>query len=332
MQPLVSILIPCYNAEKWLTATLQSALAQTWPHQEIIVVDDGSTDQSLAIAQSFASKTVQVISQLNRGASAARNRALQVAQGDLLQYLDADDLLSPTKIEAQVRLLQAQPPECLALCSTIHFQDGQEPDTGIFHDGLPFYADSDQPLDWLIRLLGGDGEGAMVHPAAWLTPRTVAARAGDWNETLTVDDDGEYFARVILASQGIRRVGSVVSYYRKQGGSSLSGAQTAAHCWSGLQAIDLKAEQILARTTPANSARAKRALARCYLEWAVWVYPRYPAITEVALQRIRALGVAMPRPQFGSWRGEWLSRLLGWQLTRRASTFYHQWSSQWMSL
>ncbi len=95
MKPLVSILIPCYNAEAWLAQTLESALAQTWSPTEIIVVDDGSKDRSLEIAKAFEPRGVKVISQHNQGASAARNRAFQESQGDFIQYLDADDLLAP---------------------------------------------------------------------------------------------------------------------------------------------------------------------------------------------------------------------------------------------
>lgn len=105
MNSLVSILIPCYNAEPWLAETLESALQQTWKNTEIIVVDDGSSDGSLAVAKKFESNGVKVISQTNKGASAARNRALQEAQGDFIQYLDADDLLAPDKIERQMQLL-----------------------------------------------------------------------------------------------------------------------------------------------------------------------------------------------------------------------------------
>ena len=67
MSPLVSILIPAYNAERWIADTIRSAQAQTWPRKEIIVVDDGSTDQTLSIARKFASKEVSVVSQENRG-------------------------------------------------------------------------------------------------------------------------------------------------------------------------------------------------------------------------------------------------------------------------
>src|SRR5438067_12061163 len=98
MTPLVSILIPAYNAELWIAETIRSALAQNWPRKEIIIVDDGSTDQTLSIARQFASKTVSVIAQKNQGAAAARNKAFQLCQADYIHWLDADDLLSPDKV------------------------------------------------------------------------------------------------------------------------------------------------------------------------------------------------------------------------------------------
>src|SRR5262245_15362018 len=93
MTPLVSVLIPAYNAESWIADTIQSALAQTWPCKEVVVVDDGSTDGTLAVARRFASKNVLVVTQENQGAAAARNRAFSLCQGDYVQWLDADDLL-----------------------------------------------------------------------------------------------------------------------------------------------------------------------------------------------------------------------------------------------
>jgi glycosyltransferase involved in cell wall biosynthesis len=102
MAELVSILIPSYNSEKWVSATIESALSQTWAKKEIVIVDDGSTDKSLQIAKKYESKLVKVITQKNGGAAVARNKALEYAQGDYIQWLDADDLLAPDKIEKQL--------------------------------------------------------------------------------------------------------------------------------------------------------------------------------------------------------------------------------------
>ena len=102
MQPLVSILIPAYNAEQWIGDTLRSAVAQTWPRKEIIVVDDGSRDGTLAAARKFEGKEFLVTTQQNQGAAATRNRAFSLCQGDFIQWLDANDLLAPDKIERQM--------------------------------------------------------------------------------------------------------------------------------------------------------------------------------------------------------------------------------------
>src|SRR5580692_7261445 len=97
---LVSILIPCFNAEKWVAQAIESALAQTWPKKEVFVVDDGSTDASLEIIRHFDGR-VRWETGPNRGGGAARNRLLQLAGGEWLQYLDADDFLLPQKLERQ---------------------------------------------------------------------------------------------------------------------------------------------------------------------------------------------------------------------------------------
>src|SRR5438876_760555 len=106
MKPLVSILIPAYNAEEWIADTIRSAIGQTCPRKEIIVVDDGSSDRTAEVAQRFASKEVTVVSIQNQGAAAARNHALRLSQGDYIQWLDADDLLAPDKVERQLALLE----------------------------------------------------------------------------------------------------------------------------------------------------------------------------------------------------------------------------------
>ena len=103
MRALVSILIPAYNAERWIASTIESAIAQTWPHKEIILVDDGSTDGTLAVARQFESQGVRVVTQSNQGAAAARNKAFSLSRGDYIQWLDADDLLSTDKIAHQMR-------------------------------------------------------------------------------------------------------------------------------------------------------------------------------------------------------------------------------------
>ena len=99
--PAVSVVVPCFNAAPFLRESVGSALAQTRPPLEVIVVDDGSTDDSAAVASAMGA-SVRVIRQDNRGESAARNRAIDAARGDWIAFLDADDVWRPTKLERQV--------------------------------------------------------------------------------------------------------------------------------------------------------------------------------------------------------------------------------------
>jgi glycosyltransferase involved in cell wall biosynthesis len=107
MRTLVSILIPCYNAERWLSQAIKSALGQTWSEKEVIVVDDGSTDRSLEIIREFESR-IRWETRANHGGNAARNRLLELARGEWVQYLDADDYLLADKIARQMLFVSAQ--------------------------------------------------------------------------------------------------------------------------------------------------------------------------------------------------------------------------------
>lgn len=101
MVPLVSIVIPCYNAEQYVGEAIASALDQTYPNKEVIVIDDGSTDGSLEVIRSFGDR-IRWETGPNRGGCAARNRGIELARGEIIQFLDADDLLYPAKLERQV--------------------------------------------------------------------------------------------------------------------------------------------------------------------------------------------------------------------------------------
>lgn len=106
--PLVSILIPSYNAERWLAESIASAVGQSYPDVEVVVVDDGSTDGSVRVARSFEGRGVRVFEQANSGACAARNAALERSGGAYVKFLDADDVLLPGAVAAQVAALEGE--------------------------------------------------------------------------------------------------------------------------------------------------------------------------------------------------------------------------------
>jgi glycosyltransferase involved in cell wall biosynthesis len=208
MQPLVSILIPAYNAEEWISQTLESAIAQTWPRKEIIVVDDGSRDRTAELARRFTSKGVVVVSKENEGAAATRNHALRLSQGDYIQWLDADDLLAPDKIERQLLTLRENDSRRILLSSAwarfyYRTYSAKFKPTFLWQDL--------SPGEWL---LGSMSEGLYMQTATWLTSRELTEAAGSWDTRLISDDDVEYFCRVLLASQGTRFVAESRVFYR----------------------------------------------------------------------------------------------------------------------
>ena len=147
MSPTVSIIVPIFNAEKHLRETIASVIHQTWKNWEMILIDDGSTDNSFEVASSYASARIKVLRQENAGASCARNHGLRLALGDYIQFLYADDLLSPQKIEHQITQLKQNEPVTTASCAWGRFKDA--PSQAIF---IPdeLWADFN-PVEFLIK-------------------------------------------------------------------------------------------------------------------------------------------------------------------------------------
>ncbi len=304
-QALVSILIPCYDAAPWLAATLESALSQTWPCCEIIFVDDGSRDDSLAIARTFTARGVTIVAQPNRGASAARNHGLRLARGDFIQFLDADDLLAPDKIAHQLSAL-ALHPEHIASCRWARFQTDP---------GVAEFADDDlacdfSPVDFLVL---HTRDARMMHPASWLVPRAVADRAGPWDERLSLNDDGEYFARVLLASAGIICAPNTRTYYR----SGLSGSLSHRRSSHAFESLALSVESVAKHLRDAeDSPRVHRALAEYWQRLEYEIYPNEPKLCRFAAAQARAFGGASRPPKMGP-AERLAARFIGWRLTRR---------------
>jgi len=313
--PLVSIIIPAYNSEKYLADCIRSAIAQTWQHKEIIVVDDGSTDNSLHIARGFEADHVRVLAQENAGASAARNAGLRAAQGEYIQFLDADDLISPDKIAAQVNCLQGSSNQ-LAICKTVHFNNGEDPGQGKESKDW-FYTDHQDPVDFLIKLYAGKdtlpGYGGMVAVHSWLTPRNLIEKAGPWDESISLDDDGEFFSRVVLASEGIKFSPTGFNYYRKFDDRQNQSAQKSKRAMeSAVTAIDLKRDHLKAKTT---DPMVDRVFAKHYWWTGVLAYPQFKSLSGYCIKKAKQLGYSGEK-YVGGRSGHLLAALLGWKAAR----------------
>jgi glycosyltransferase involved in cell wall biosynthesis len=308
MKPLVSIVVPCYNAAPWVAAAIESALAQTWPEIEVIAVNDGSVDDSIGVLRRFEGPRVRILDQPNRGASAARNAGMRAATGKYIQFLDADDLLTPDKVARQVLLLEARGAGVVGTARWARFQG--DPAAAVVTDS-PLFRDLD-PIEFLLLLTSG---GHMMHPAAWLVPSDIAKSAGPWDETLTLNDDGEYFARVILKARQIAHSPGALALYRSGLPSSLSGRRDRKALDSLYQSCDLVATHLAGAE---DSPRVRGALADYFQRLAYEIYPDAPDLFRRAEASVRRLGGSALRPEMGR-RQAIAARFLGWKLARRAS-------------
>lgn len=311
---MVSILIPACNAEPFIAATIRSALAQTWPRKEIIIVDDGSRDRTAEIARQFASAELKVVSQPNAGASAARNHAYSLCQGDYIQWFDADDLLGPDKILRQMEAAErlADPRKLISGAMGCFYWRPQKAQF------LPcsLWADL-TPREWLRRKMVAFEH---MQTGTWLVSRELAAAAGPWNTDLTFDDDGEYFCRVLLASNGTHFVPESKVYYRLSGAAQLSrlgrSAKKLESLWTSMQLHVRYARSL-------DGGDTMREACVAYLNnWSVYFYQGRPDLLEGVAQLVRDLGGRLAPPVF-SWKYAWIGKLAGPGAATRVQAEYN---------
>ena len=308
-QRLVSILIPAYNAEHTVAETIRSAIAQTWPHKEIIVVDDGSRDGTLATAKGFESKQVVVVSGENQGAAAARNRAYNLCQGDYIQWLDADDLLSPDKVEKQLASVVEDGNRRILLSSPWAPFYYRVRDSQLTRNSL---CQNLSPVEWLLRKMG---EGLHMQTATWLTSRELAQTAGPWDTRLLSDDDGEYFCRVLLASEGTVFVPDVKVYYRISPSSRLSFVGVSGRKKDALL-IGMKLHIQYLRSLE-ESERVRKACLTYLQTWYVMFYPERSDLISELQSIAQELGGNLEVPRL-RWKFAWMTPLFGYGLAKQA--------------
>ena len=197
--PVVSVIIPVYNGERYLAEAIQSVLAQTLVPDEIIVVDDGSTDATAQIVADLsvsASVPIRYIYQTNQGPAAARNHGLRLASGDIIAFQDADDVWVPEKLQWQLDLLCAEPPADIVVGLTQQFADATYPASGKLPPLLP-------------------GPYADYHLQNKLIRAHLFSRVGLLDEALTFGEDLDWMVRAIQSGAILRPQQEVVVYYRR---------------------------------------------------------------------------------------------------------------------
>lgn len=273
----VAVIIPARNAAGFIRATLESVASQTWRDLHVVVVDDNSTDETAAIAATFDG--VRILHGPGRSAAAARNTGLRATLSRYVQFLDADDILSPSKIELQVKALQSAGEDSIASCGWAHFTASP---ADALPETQPVWRVAD-PVDWLVQSLLG---GGMMQTAGWLVPRNIIDKAGEWNTNLTLHDDGDFFARVLThASRNIFVDGATV-YYREVPGS-LSRRRDRQSIESSLEVCRSRERAILSRR---HDAEAMRAIATQYAQFVYEFGSVAPDLADIAMDQLRDTG------------------------------------------
>jgi len=209
---LVSIIIPCYNAERWVQEAVESCLDQSYPNIEIIVVDDGSTDRSLEILRRYLPH-IKLETGPNRGGNCARNRGFALSSGEYVQYLDADDYLQPDKIATQVRFLEQTNAD--AVYGDFRYRR-HLPDARFSY--LDRVQSSGAQPDILASLLSF----WVVNGGAILYRRRAIDRVGGWDETLKAAQDTDFLISVALSGATICYQPGCNFVYRKYGAVTVS--------------------------------------------------------------------------------------------------------------
>ncbi len=305
-QPLVSVIIPAYNCGLWVCDAISSALQQQLVSMEVIVVNDGSTDDTVARVNALSDARVRLISHENRGHSAATNTGIELATGRYVKLLDADDILSPGHIHSQLRAIKDFP-GCVACCRWGYFIDNPAKTLP-----RPEATDRDfpDPLEWLVTSLTED-EG-MMGGCRWLIPREVLIRAGGYTESLSLNNDFDFSIRVLLASDGVRYAEGALYCYRKGVSSALSQSRGLRAMTSAFETTRLGIQSLLSRE---NSPRIRRICADRMQTWIYEFFPEFPHLVVAAESIVQDLGGSTRRPEGGR-LFRTLTPLLGWKMVR----------------
>lgn len=254
--PLVSVVIPVYNGERFLKESLESVFAQTCHDYEVVCVDDGSTDGSCSLLEQYGAR-VRVIQQENAGQSAARNTGVRQATGAFVAFLDQDDLWYPSKLAQQVAVLNVEPDVVLVHCN----YDRVDGDGRVLVAGAAL-AERASALASPLGLLLGE---ALVFPSAMMVRRDVFQRVGGFDPELRGFEDFDLIARLKQQGRFVLLNESGMAYRLHAEGFTRAG---------GMGVIRSRERFLIRMKALYAGDRAKKALinrmlAECYSDWGI---------------------------------------------------------------
>ena len=303
---LVSICIPAYNCEKFIAETLNCLLNQSYQKIEIIVVDDGSVDDTRLVVSKIKDIRLTYLWQENKGAAAARNTAYKLSKGAHIKFMDADDLINVDGIKNQLLKIKGEK-DCITSSKWGRF----------FGDDVNTFTYTEENvwkemkgIDWVVESLVEHGSN-MTQPGIFLIPRNLIERLGVWDECLSLIDDFEFMTRLIVNSKLVLFCEDAVLMYRSGIDASLSRSNSRKHMESACKALTLGVNEILKIR---NDSRSRLACANTLQLWAYIFYPNHMDIYNETEARIRSLGGASIRVKGGRYF-VFISKIFGWKNT-----------------
>lgn len=305
--PLVSIIIPCFNAGTFIQEALNSVLVQTYGNIEIIIVNDGSTDDTEANVFAFHDDRIKYYAQSNKGQCAASNVGLSKSKGDYIKFFDADDIMHPEHIAQQVECLAGRM-DSLCCCSWARFYDNDITTAEL----VPEKSWQDlAPIEWI--KVSMEGLYDMMPGWCWLIPRNIIEKSGGWDERLSLNNDFEFSIRLLLNASFVYFEIKAKMYYR----SGQAGSLSAIASEEAFRASFLSAKVGCSNLVATDSSKEMRLLcANKYSFWLYQAYPYYPKLVKELENEIALLG-GTDRKIDESPLMHSLQKIVGWKGAKR---------------
>ena len=306
---LISFCVPVYNAGAFIKETLRCLCSQDYPYFEIIVVDDGSTDDSRRQIEAIADKRVTLLCTQNGGAAMARNVAYRNSKGAYVIFFDADDIVPPCYLRKMIQKITEK--------SVVMARWGR-----FYNNDLSSYAPETlhkKEMDFLewIGYYWKNGN-SMTNPGRALIPRSLIDEAGGWNESLSLNDDFEFFTRIFLCANKIILNDEALFYYRS-GVNGLSAGKSDKAYRSYYNSVALSLEKVFKRY--GNEAALLKSCANIWQLFIYSAYPHEPELVKMAEEEIKNLGGAsLPFPS--GKLTSLLAKFVGWKLAMKTRLYF----------
>ncbi len=315
--PLVSVIVSCYNAEKYIAQTINSLLEQSYFNLEIVIVNDGSTDNSEVIITSFSDNRINYYCQSNKGQCSALNHGFSKSTGSYIKFYDADDILHPEVIEGQVAALQGMGDDCMSFIEWRRFYNDTLPATIDLNDPHTIHKDC-TPIEYITLR----EKPPMYQCGLWLIPRNLLNKTGLWDERLSLINDTEFFSRIMRQVRILKFSEKGYTFYRTNATeTSLSKDLSKKGIRSAILSIDLTAKWLLSIE---NSERIKKIIVKAYVMVLEWAFPKQVVLAKVVERRL----LQYPKEYVVHTKSgkiyNLVMKLFGWKTANRMAKYYYR--------